>query len=357
MKDCIKKISGSLISALVIAALMVSMTLPCFAWSEQEDNNDFAVANTIEVNQECTAVANGDDSVDYFKFTTPSDGYVYLEFSHEYGSIDKHWTFYDSDEKVLSGGTLAETSEQVKNNMVGLGQGTYYLEIDTYVYYGDDTSYKFKVVFTASDEWEKEYNDNVVNPTDIEIDKLYSGSCYKDHDNDYYRFVLEEDSNVSFTFNHVYDIGSFCIKFNTYDKTTEEEIKYFDIASTSQETSDYLYLTKGEYYVVIKGPNVVANGEYSFILNLADEYGTPLSEKTEEETTEPEDIDEDVETDESSSTTDPNERHKRTDDDKKEDTNSNTTTIIIIAVAAAAIILVICIIIVITKKNKNDNDM
>lgn len=355
MKDCIKKISGSLISALVIAALMVSMTLPCFAWSEQEDNNDFAVANEIDVNQECTAVANGDDSVDYFKFTTPSDGYVYLEFSHEYGSIYKYWTFYDSDENVLSGGTLAGTSEQVKNNMVGLGQGTYYLKIDTNIYYGDGSSYKFKVVFTASDEWEKEYNDNVVNPTDIEIGKLYSGSCYKDYDNDYYRFVLEEDSNVSFTFNHVYDIGDYRLYFKTYDKTTEEEIKYFDIASTSQETSDYLYLTKGEYYVAITGPNVVANGEYSFILNLADEYGTPLTEKPEEETTELEEIDEDI--DKSSSTTDPNERHKRKDTDKKEDTSSNKTVVIIIAVAAAAIILVICIIIVITKKNKNDNDM
>lgn len=354
MKDCIKKISGSLISALVIAALMVSMTLPCFALSEQEDNGDFAIANTIEVNQECTAIVDGYDD-DYFKFTIPSDGYINVKVSHKYDSISQWWRLYDSNRNELYCDLLDKSSEQTRDKMFGLGQGTYYLTFDSD--FGDNVSYSFKVEFTASDDWEKEYNDNVVNPTNVELAKTYCGSCYNDSDKDYYRFVLEEDSNVSFTFNHVYDVGNFWLYFKTYDKTTEEEIKCFDIASTSQETSDYLYLTKGEYYVVVDGSGTNKDGEYSFILNLADEYGTPLSEKTEEETTEPEDIDEDVETDESSSTTDPNERHKRTDDDKKEDTNSNTTTIIIIAVAAAAIILVICIIIVITKKNKNDNDM
>ncbi|WP_455931570.1 hypothetical protein, partial [Priestia aryabhattai] len=68
-----------------------------------------------------------------------------------------------------------ESVEGYAVTQVGLPKGTYYIQIedssDAY-----DKPYEIKVGFTASNNYEKEFNNNLTNANTINLNQTYKGS-------------------------------------------------------------------------------------------------------------------------------------------------------------------------------------
>ena len=176
--------------------------------SESEDNNSPNKANPISVNTEYSGNIQDDGDYDYYHFRLNAAGELSFSFSHDYVDSDRsYWRIRlysaaDLDDVLIERFFRGNEMKSVTTSSVGLPAGDYYILIDDMSWAAD--TYRFKVNYTASDAWEKERNNTFNTPNEILTNREYSGSIAEDDDNDYYRFVLEEDGVISIAFKHEY---------------------------------------------------------------------------------------------------------------------------------------------------------
>lgn len=272
MKSIMKKVSA------VFAAVFVSVVLAVAAGaaSETENNGTVATPNLINVNETVYAAAktNVDSGYsqdnDYFKFTLESDGYIQIDFCHEYDSSSQHFyllTYDGTKEHTQFSFAINSNSEILRTADIGLPAGDYYIEVATYYH---DFDYNFIINFTAADNWEKELNDNVVSATQMSINCREYGSTIWDSDEDYYKFTLEQSGYVQIDFIHAYGVTLHNLYIKTYDGTSEKTIASFDISKDSTtDKTDKISLSAGTYYILINSP-FDREAEYSFEINYFD---------------------------------------------------------------------------------------
>ena len=95
-----------------------------FKETQDDDDNTFSDANSIDLNKKYKGVLCQNDNIDYYKFSIPADGKVILNMNNTTGQ-DLRYTFYDSSFNAsYSNKTNNKVTEQVQ--LVG---GTYYLAI------------------------------------------------------------------------------------------------------------------------------------------------------------------------------------------------------------------------------------
>lgn len=264
MKNVIRKS----VSGIVAMVCMLLLSFTVFAVNETESNDSLELANVIKVNEVVTGTV--DDDADFYKFTTNSDGYIVIEAYHNYDSIVQSVILYNSDGKKLNWLSFDTRSEKAPSMKIGLAKGTYCVEFFSDSFQKPKYNYSFKINFTASDCWEKEYNGNVTKATSIDIGKTYYGSfiCSGLDDYDYYKFTITKDSWVSLTFNREYSVVSEYISIRTYDLSKEKTIESYTAESSSERLTERIYLTKGEYYIRAFGQVLDDVAPlYNFVLN------------------------------------------------------------------------------------------
>lgn len=244
-----------------------------------ENNNDFATADEIAVNKVHTAYAN--DAYDYYWFLLNSDGYINVELYHKYNSLSQYYTLFDENQKKISSWDFERKSEKSPSVNIGLKKGKYYLKI--YSNRDNDTSeimYTLKIAFTATSNWEKEFNNEVVGYTPISLGTKYYGTsyCWKTGDLDYYKFSVPTDSYVSFVFNQEYGDVSHTLTFKTYDLTKEKYVESFSIQRNAEQLRDKIFLKKGDYYFVVDAS--CSYSIYNFTLSLSKEQQTTTTTTT-----------------------------------------------------------------------------
>ena len=281
MSGMFKKAVGLALAFAIFAMCAVS----AFAAQEKEPNDTIVTASTISVNTVVNGTTHSNDWVDWYKFTINHDGYVWMDFTHEYGeyNYDVELYSYDGYNGTSDGynGTKEccllrcldyETNKKVSSANEGLAAGTYYILINSHDSY-KTINYSIKVNFKATNDWEKEFNDSdYYTPNTISVGKTVYGSTHNDDDYDYYKFTLNQNGYVWIDFKHDRERSEHYIELYSLDEIyTNESIKYitFSLSDTDEKkSSSKQYLSAGTYYTVVKTYNS-ATTNYSFKVNFS----------------------------------------------------------------------------------------
>ncbi len=278
MKKTLKKLSASALALVLLLALLPAWAVtPAAAavTAESESNDTISAANVISVNTEITGSLGTSSDTDWYAFTLPKDGMVYLSFSHDQQILDSrsYWktAFFTSDSSILDSTTLwaGNTTAEVSDCKVGLAAGTYYLRIQA-EYFSNDT-YHFTVHFTASNVWEKERNNTIGTANVLPLNTQFSGTIMGSGDTDWYAFTLPKDGVVYLSFSHDQQILDSRSYWKTAFFTSDSSIlgsTTLWAGNTTAEVSDCkVGLAAGTYYLRIQA-EYFSNDTYHFTVHF-----------------------------------------------------------------------------------------
>ncbi len=149
---------------------------------------------------------------DYYKINVTENGVLDITFSHEALEGDKNgWNI-----RVLKENENGEYFEIVKKISawnsgecvianLGLAKGEYYIVVDGDSLSYNSASYTLQWTLSPRDDFETEPNGMIELAKDIEGNTFYYGALISsdvDFDEDYYRFVITEERNVSLELGH-----------------------------------------------------------------------------------------------------------------------------------------------------------
>ena len=148
---------------------------------------------------------------DYYKLSVPEEGSLDIIFSHEALEGDKKgWNIrvlmeddgeYKEIVKKISAWNIGECT--IKN--LGLGAGEYYIVVDGDSLSYNSASYNLKWVLTPRSDFETEPNGSKELAKEIEAKTFYYGAILSsdvDFDEDYYKFEITKECNVSVDLGH-----------------------------------------------------------------------------------------------------------------------------------------------------------
>ncbi len=249
MRGTIKRAAAAALALIIFVMCAVS----AFAAQEKEPNDTIVTANTISVNTVVNGTTHSNDSIDWYKFTINQDGYVWLDFTHDYGA-DSHnvylYSYDGTNDKKHMDFYISNSQEKKSSAKQGLSAGTYYIKVDCYSYC--TTNYSLKVNFKAANDWEKEFNDTIVTANTISAGKTVFGSTHSNDSIDWYKFTINQDGYVWLDFTHDYGADSHNVYLYSYDGTNDKKHMDFYISNSQEKKSSAKQgLSAGTYYIKV----------------------------------------------------------------------------------------------------------
>lgn len=260
-------------------------------YSEKESNQNFLLANRIELNKEYIGAVSSTNDQDWFTFTTESDGYFSITFDHEVSTSTKNaWSIYvyhaDGSSYICD-----ETNYwAVKNNVAsyetpcfGVGAGTYFIKIVDNVEHSE-TPYTFTVNFTEADNWEKESNHTYLSANDMGTNRLWYGSTgassYNSDDADWFKINVTYSANYTLTFSHAQTRGAndnvWSVALYKADGATK--LANANVKGGSDLELDLGSLNSGTYYIrVIRNNNP---SSVPYCISITDDHKHSYSSST-----------------------------------------------------------------------------
>ncbi|MBQ7202970.1 MAG: fibronectin type III domain-containing protein [Eubacterium sp.] len=272
----------------MVMALSVVMVGNIFAFAgtvyESENNDDYDKANTLALDNTIYGRLQVKYDDDYFKFVLPSDGKVSITFTNEMAECDDYFHFdieqYAGANKYkhilrseINGDKYIYCRDRSSYTTAttGLPKGTYYIRVTGYSEM--HLQYGVKVNFTATTNWETEYNEDYDTADPLTLGTTRYGTLVKKYvynsetysaDDDYYKFVLPADGKVDIKFTNgmaecddyfIVDIYQYAGS-NSYDHVARSQInggKYIYCRDRKGYTFPSLGLPKGTYYIDVFG--------------------------------------------------------------------------------------------------------
>ena len=249
---------------------------------EQENNDTYKEANSLELNSSVNACISEYNDSDYYSFEINKDdpGYLTFDFEKEYlegNDNNSFWKMYvyrsdspTSNEvfyREFNHSDLKETTCPL-----GLKPGKYFIEI-TRGYDHTDDNYKLTLNFTKDNAWEQEENDTYKDADEVKPNSSISGSIDDYNESDYYSFSIDDPGYVSFDFEKDYLEGNNDNSFwrmyvyNSNSPSSNElfyrEFNHSDI----KESTACLGLSAGKYFVEITRGYDYSEQPYTMKLN------------------------------------------------------------------------------------------
>ncbi len=217
------------------------------------DTSGFADARGISVNTTVNGSLPTSSTENYYKFTLPRAGYIYVEFNHGYVDRDSDfWNFsiYNGSYEYITDRSSNGKKLTTTYHSVGLAAGTYYFKIRSVNW--SDTSYNFVIHLVPSDDWEREKNDSFETANIFGTNTAISGSIRQDNDIDFYKFKVPQDGMAYIEFNHDYvecrwDVWNIKI----YNQNFEELMNRDSVGKKLNTTYGKLGIPAGNYYIKI----------------------------------------------------------------------------------------------------------
>ena len=160
------------------------------------------------------------DAKCYNKIVVPSNGYITFSIEKPTDSEGEVSTFdltlYDSTGSEIWEGDKSSDKDIFNSYytyQIGLTKGTYYMDIDPsfYIYSSSapiETSYRY--VFTKSNTWEVEKNNDFTFATAISLDTVYNGVLNEgSSDYDYFKVYLTNGQKYTVNFENINDGTSY----------------------------------------------------------------------------------------------------------------------------------------------------
>lgn len=223
--------------------------------------NSVGNAWPINVNTTYTDTATETNLNNWYKFTLPAAGYITLSHTHTFiNSRSTYWYMYLYNEADKSNHMrqwyIEGVDESFLTRKIGLPAGTYYVCIDPYSYYSKNVTYQFRVNFTQSAVWEKEYNNSFASADLISTNVTYYGTSKDGSDEDYYKFTLPKDGVINIRFRHSYiDNSSSFWRVYLYSDTAKDTTyltRYYTGNYDSETSTGGIGLRAGTYYVRVE---------------------------------------------------------------------------------------------------------
>lgn len=128
----------------------------------------------------------------------------------------------------------------------------------------------FGPIYTGSEYWEKENNENVTTATSISLNKTYNGSTKSAGDVDFYKVKLSKRGYVRLTFGHdTYEQSETYYVVYLYD-SNQNVITSFNVKGSSSTTSSaQIGLAAGTYYVRVLGNSLAYSEKTEYRFKLA----------------------------------------------------------------------------------------
>ncbi len=237
------------------------------------DNNYMTTAEEIAVNKtyEDNLTSSTSGKENWYEFTLDEAGYISLTFNHEFvDTTSSCWKayLYDANEKTMDYyyyagyNNIAETGRNI-----GLPAGTYYLYVKSASKFSS-AAYNFQIDFTASEVWEKEWNNYTTTANEVDLDTTYYGSLASSDTEDYYTFSLAEATWITLKFEHEFvDKSSSCWIVCLLDSDEKTLQKLYVAGSTLSYAADTTKLEAGTYYVYVKKGAALSTVDYNFTLS------------------------------------------------------------------------------------------
>ena len=243
---------------ILLIALLLVLGLDCA--SADSGKNTIATAPSIELGQEVTESLSKADASNYYKFTLPSAGFIYITFKHDFVGDASHscWSLVVMDADSHTFGVSQSydgnvTTEETSYNL-GLPAGNYYIRITKGSYYSA-LSYTFKVNYTKADNWETEFNNSINDSDPISTNTWYNGSLTKDSDMDYFKITLPSDGYIRVSFKHAFVGEATRSYWNLHvlnaDNKVYGEYQSYTGNTTDEATSYNIGLPAGNYFIKV----------------------------------------------------------------------------------------------------------
>ena len=139
---------------------------------------------------------------------------------------------------------------------IGLSAGTYWVSISTpYNFSWNAAQYNFAVRFTATNNWETEFNGSYENADSISVNSTVTGTLRTYHDVDAYTFTLNSPGSVYLEFSHANLIRNYRgWHITLFDDRSNKLTRSTSLWNETLNTSTKLSLPAGIYFVIIELP-------------------------------------------------------------------------------------------------------
>lgn len=236
--------------------------------SLEADTSGFAGAKNISVNTTVNGSLPTSRTENYYKFTLPRAGYIYVEFNHGY--VDSGWDYwnfsiYNGSYEYITDRNSSGKKLTTTYHSVGLAAGTYYVKIKSVNW--SDVSYSFIIHANMDDSWEREKNETFETANAFGANMTINGSIRESNDIDFYKFEVPQDGMAYVEFNHDYvdsDWDFWNIKI--YNQNFEELMSRDASGKKLNRTYGKLGIPAGNYYVRIVKYNW-SDASYNFIFH------------------------------------------------------------------------------------------
>ncbi|UYG93823.1 hypothetical protein [Cytobacillus firmus] len=220
-------------------------------WGTEKAAASISDAKAINLNQTYKGVLKDYGQKDFYKFTISAPGNITLAIKQ------KHNSTWDGEIMNSSGQVfesfITDDSEMVSGDAsraVGLPAGTYYIKIENYSG-AIGVNYEFKVQYTQSNYYEKEFNDSLTAANAIELNKFYAGMLRRYDDKDFYKFTLTKPGKINLLIGNQPDVTWYGhiqdTKGNVYDYLYTDDSEMVTGYSAAE-----VGLPAGTYYVKIE---------------------------------------------------------------------------------------------------------
>jgi putative cell wall-binding protein len=219
---------------------------------EKESNDTLTKSSSINLNSNYKGAIQDYSDKDYYKFSLNKPGEVRIKLdqipkkSWDVTLMDAkgntYTDFYSPYGDYVNGTTDVE---------VGLPKGTYYLLIERNTSNSVDEEYKFKVSYTASNYFEKEFNNTLETANTVELNKNYKGALSRSSDKDFYKFTVSQNGQANIQFSNVPDVRW---EITVKDKEGNNYASFYTDSSdyATGKTNIPIGLPAGEYYVIVE---------------------------------------------------------------------------------------------------------
>ncbi|PQL91855.1 C10 family peptidase [Apibacter sp. wkB309] len=211
-----------------------------------EPNESFEEAYPIDVLTTYYAAIGSSKDMDYYKFTLKETSDVNISLQNIYFGYE--FNLYDSSKKFVAKGVFDEPNNKVIH-IEDLPSGTYYIEITGKL--NPFECYRLLIDTDISRHScinNYEPNDSFEHAIHIKTDNKYSAGIRIPSDLDYYKFILDNKSNISVTLQNIADK----YELKVYDSSKREIGRSYN-EDLSDETINLDNLDPGTYYILVEG--------------------------------------------------------------------------------------------------------
>ena len=171
---------------------------------EKEFNEEFVSATPVVANQSYygTTRKGYEYERDYYVVNIPSDGVLTVNFANpSQKNSEGYWNvfLYDKEYKELANAEIHGNIKRTDLPQIGVTEGKYYIKVES-TGWDEPASldqYTVKAKYSQSKYWEKEFNDDFVSATKINLNTTYYGTARTgyEYESDFFQFNTNARGN------------------------------------------------------------------------------------------------------------------------------------------------------------------